>query len=125
MTVEMESTPDRSASLYDRATVLDNLGGDVELLKEIAHIFLAAYRQELGRMRAALVAGDAATLYRLLHAMKGSMGNFGAQAGIDAAVTVERKARAGQLGGIDSDFAKLNGLIEQLADALRGEVGSG
>jgi HPt (histidine-containing phosphotransfer) domain-containing protein len=110
--------------LYDRNKVLENLDGDEELLKEIAGIFLAGYRQDVERMRTALTAGDATTLHRVAHTLKGSMGNFGAQAGIDAAAAIERKARDRQLSGIDSEFATFSALLEQLADALRHEVGT-
>lgn len=119
----MEPSAD-TAALYDRVAVLDNLGGDEELLKEIARIFLAGYQQEVDRMRAALATGDTATLCRLVHAMKGSIGNFGAQAGIDAAIAVERKAHEKQPDGIDAEFARFAELVERLADALRGEAGT-
>jgi HPt (histidine-containing phosphotransfer) domain-containing protein len=120
----VHSTSGSDAKIYDRVKVLENLDGDEDLLREIAHIFLAGYQRELERMRTALAAGDAAALYRLAHTMKGSMGNFGALAGIDAAIAIERKTREGQLAGVDSDLAKFVALTEQLAAALRHEVAS-
>jgi HPt (histidine-containing phosphotransfer) domain-containing protein len=110
---------------YDRSKVLDNLDGDEELLREIAGIFLAGYQHEVERMRAALAASDVLTLNRIAHTLKGSVGNFGAQAAIDAAAVIERKTRDGQMAGIDGDFANLTTVIEQLAVALRCEVGAG
>jgi len=112
-----------AAPLFDRATVLDNLDGDRELLREIAGIYLNSYGEELNRIGAAIAAGDAAKIFALAHTIKGSIGNFGADEAVEFARTIERHARDGQLGDIEASFQRLQALLDQLAAELRLELG--
>jgi HPt (histidine-containing phosphotransfer) domain-containing protein len=83
--------------VLDRATALARVGGDLELLKEIAALFLDEYPRALDDMRRALATGDAKTLERSAHGLKGSVANFGARAAVDAAFQLEQFGRAHKL----------------------------
>ena len=83
--------------LLDRATALARVGGDLDLLKEIAALFLDEYPRELDDIRKALATGDAQLLERTAHGLKGSVANFGAAAAVDAAFQLEQLGRAGKL----------------------------
>jgi two-component system sensor histidine kinase/response regulator len=83
--------------VLDRATALARVGGDVDLLKEIAALFLDEYPRELQNIRQALATGDAQTLERSAHGLKGSVANFGASAAVDAAFQLEQFGRAHKL----------------------------
>ena len=75
--------------LVDRAAVLDRVGGDEELLREITCIFLTEYPRLIDEIRSAVDSRDAKRLERAAHSLKGSVSNFGAQAATEAAYRLE------------------------------------
>jgi len=87
--------PSNNEALHvlDEAAALERIGGDRQLLKEIAELFLQEYPELLETMRKALAAGDATLLERAAHSLKGSASNFGAHACVEAALNLERQAR--------------------------------
>ena len=76
--------------VLDRAAAMARVGGDLDLLKEIAALFLDEYPRTLDEIHKALAAGDAKTLERSAHGLKGSVANFGASAAVDAAFQLEQ-----------------------------------
>jgi len=106
--------------VLDHATALSRVGGDLELLKEIAALFLDEYPRELAEMRKALATGDAPTLERSAHGLKGSVANFGARAAVDAAFQLEQFGKAGKLDQAPPALAEL----ERALACLHGELTS-
>ena len=98
--------------VLDRATALARVDGDLDLLKEIAALFLEEYPRELDEIHKALAAGDAHMLERAAHGLKGSVANFGARTAVDAAFQLEQFGKAGKL---DQASAALAGLERALA----------
>ena len=95
----------------DRALALSRVGGDAELLKEIAALFIEDYPNVLAELRAAAARADAHGVERAAHGLKGSVANFGAQAAVDAAFQLEQMGRAG-------DLSRVREAIDALARAL-------
>jgi HPt (histidine-containing phosphotransfer) domain-containing protein len=95
----------------DRELALSRVGGDAELLQEIAALFMEDYPNVLAELRAAAARGDAQAVERAAHGLKGSVGNFGAQAAVDAAFHLEQMGRAGNL-------SRAREAIDTLARAL-------
>ena len=93
--------------VLERATALARVGGDLDLLKEIAALFLEEYPRELDEIRKALATGDAHTLERSAHGLKGSVANFGARAAVDAAFQLEQFGRSGKLDQVPPALAAL------------------
>src|ERR1700736_5770692 len=83
--------------VLDRAMALARVGGDLDLLKEIAGLFLDEYPRALDDMHKALATGDTKTLERSAHGLKGSVANFGARLSVDAAFQLEQFGKAGKL----------------------------
>src|SRR5690348_1804241 len=83
--------------VLDRPAALPRVGGDLDLLKEIAALFLEEYPRELDDLRTAIRTGDAHMLERTAHGLKGSVANFGARAAVDAAFLLEQFGKAGKL----------------------------
>jgi HPt (histidine-containing phosphotransfer) domain-containing protein len=83
--------------VLDREVALSRVGGDVELLKEIAALFLGEYPKILDELRSAAERGDARRLERTAHSLKGSVSNFGACPAVAAAGSLEAMGRAGRL----------------------------
>jgi two-component system sensor histidine kinase/response regulator len=83
--------------LIDRTSILDRVGGDEELLRDITAIFLEEYPELISEIRAATETADAERLERAAHSLKGSVSNFGAAAATRAAFQLEMLGRKGQL----------------------------
>jgi two-component system, sensor histidine kinase and response regulator len=95
----------------DCAVALERLGGDAELLREVAGLFLEEYPMLMDEIHAAMVSGDGESLQRAAHSMKGAVSNFGAEDVYEAAFALEKMGRAG-------DFTTMENSIRCLADAL-------
>ncbi len=115
----------RSTSPLDRDALLANLGGDRDLLAEIAGLFLKSYPNLVLEMRGAVTRNDATALASAAHALKGSVALFGVSSATDAAQRLETSARSGNLSAAPSDLATLEAEINRLVpnlDALAKDV---
>jgi PAS domain S-box-containing protein len=107
--------PDEDLS---RAEVLQRVGGDVGLLRELAGLFLASYPGQLSALREAVARQDGAAVRRVAHALKGAVGVFGATAAQEAAQRMEAVGRAGEWGQAGQACALLARSLERLRLAL-------
>lgn len=105
--------PPEGASL-DRQVALSRVGGDLELLKEIAVLFVEDYPKSLLELRAAADRGDAHAVERAAHGLKGSVANFGAADAFEAARSLEASGRAQQISGIGPVIAELERALATL-----------
>jgi two-component system sensor histidine kinase/response regulator len=102
----------------DRQLALLRVGGDAELLKEIAILFLEDCPRVLAEIRDAIASRDAKQLETSAHTLKGSASTFGAGAVVESALRLEQMGRAGQL---DQSLDVLRSLEAELV-ALRAEL---
>lgn len=115
------NTPEASSldpHALDREVALARVGGDEELLREIAVLFLDNYRQWLAELRAAEASGDAEAVQRSAHGLKGSVANFGARDAVEASLSLESLGRAGNLTEMPESLAKLEAALETLRKDL-------
>lgn len=108
----------RDPVLIDRAAVLDRVGGDTDLLRDITAIFLSEYPALVHEIREAVMASDAKRLERAAHSLKGSVSNFGAQAATQAAYQLEVIGRRGELQEAGMALKELLEEFEQLEPVL-------
>jgi HPt (histidine-containing phosphotransfer) domain-containing protein len=106
----MAQTP--SAPPADVAALREWVGDDLELLDEVAGDFAAQVPVWLAGIAEALGAGDAETLRRVAHSLKGAVGNFDAPAVREPAAGLEEMGKTGRL-------AEAPGLLTRLDPALR------
>ncbi|MBI4517041.1 MAG: Hpt domain-containing protein [Deltaproteobacteria bacterium] len=113
---------DAADSILDQDTMLARLEGDVELLREIAALFLEDYPERLAALHAAIAGGDAQALELAAHSLKGSLGNFAAERAVAAALRLELIGRGGNLARageacaeLEKELARLTPLLEHLA----------
>ncbi len=91
----------------DHTLALSRVGGDADLLSEIARLFLTDAPHMLNAIEAAIRAGDAGALERSAHAFKGCVSNFGAATATSIAFSLEQMGRRSELGGASEAFARL------------------
>lgn len=108
-----------ASALIDRVALLDRVGGDEDLLREITGIFLEEYPSLIRDIQAAYAAGDAKRLERAAHSLKGSVSNFGAEAATQAAYKLETIGRKGEFAGADTALRDLVSLFAQLQPVLQ------
>jgi two-component system sensor histidine kinase/response regulator len=104
----------------DREVALARVGGDPELLREIAALFLENYRDWLGELRQAAARGDAQMVERTAHGLKGSVANFGARNAVEASLNLETLGRNRDLAGATESLVAL----ELALETLRGDLES-
>jgi HPt (histidine-containing phosphotransfer) domain-containing protein len=112
----------KPAVLFDRSAALDRLGGDEQLLREIASLFLAEYPALIDSIRSAVHSGDAHSLERSAHALKGSVSNFEASAAVNAAFRLESMGRSGNLEEAIAGLEQLEAVFADLKPILAGVV---
>lgn len=100
--------------VLDRAVALNRVGGDSELLQEMAQLFLEECPSQMNAIREAVESRDAHAIERAAHSLKGSVGNFGANAAHQAAATLEMLGRAGELQSIENALISLESAIGAL-----------
>ncbi len=83
--------------VFDRDALLDRLMGDQELAMGILSGFLQETPAQINALRLALTQGDANSVRRWAHTIKGAAGNVGAMLLREKAALLEQVAKAGEL----------------------------
>ncbi|MEO8051121.1 MAG: Hpt domain-containing protein [Acidobacteriota bacterium] len=81
-------------NVFDRQVALSRVGGDTQLLREIAELFIKECPRAFAAIQEAVENGDAAKLESAAHALKGSVANFGAKDAVEAAFRLEQMGRS-------------------------------
>jgi CheY-like chemotaxis protein/HPt (histidine-containing phosphotransfer) domain-containing protein len=115
---EVEKGPPVGPDELDRAVALERVGGDLELLRELALMFIAEAPSWLEGLVNAVTAGDAAALKRVAHTLKGAVGTFGAKRASDAALRLEELGRKGNLAEAPAALAEAQEAVARLLRAL-------
>lgn len=103
----------------DRELALSRVGGDLQLLQEIAELFLSDSDRMMSEVDHAVESKDPKALDHAAHTIKGCVSNFGAQALYDAALTLERMGRSGDLTDLHPRYRTLQLEMAQLVKDLR------
>ena len=97
--------------VFDPSVIVKRVDGDRDLLREITGLFFEDTPQSMTEIRNAISRADAHALERSAHALKGSVGNFGARRAFELAFSLEQMGRKG-------DFAHANEVFEQLEQQI-------
>lgn len=110
-----------TAPPFDRLKVLENLGGDEELLAEIAGLFVSAWPETHAKLYSSLATADAGSLRAAAHALKGAVANFCADDAVQAAKRLEMTSKTGDLAGAAAQLDEVVLAVEELITALDGQ----
>jgi CheY-like chemotaxis protein len=118
-TVEGSTTVEgREQEPMDTASALARTGGNVELLTEMAALFLRQLPALLTSLREAVTAGNANAIEGAAHKLRGCIGNFSAKPAFEAAMKLEVLGRDGNLSTAEPVLAELEKEIERLKSAM-------
>ena len=109
---------------FARDEAIEYLGGDTELLAELATMYLETEEQSRQKLRQSISVGDYAAAYATVSTIKGSVGSFAAGPALGAANRVERLCREGGGPLLEDALRGLEQELNRLADALRIEIGN-
>jgi CheY-like chemotaxis protein/HPt (histidine-containing phosphotransfer) domain-containing protein len=108
-------SPDPS---FDPGDLLARVEGDRDLLLDLVNIFRTESPGLLANLRQKVEAGDARGVQEAAHAIKGTVGNFGAPAASEAARVLEAMGQKGVLTEAGPGVARLEREVEQLQRSL-------
>ncbi len=103
---------------------LERVGGDEDLLREIAGMFLEESQGLLEQVQQAIAEGDATLLRRAGHTLKGLARNFGAEEAAQAALAVEQIGDEGRMDEAPAAATRLRAEVDRLCQALREFLGT-
>jgi HPt (histidine-containing phosphotransfer) domain-containing protein len=103
---------------FNEAALMDHVGGDEKLLRELVDLFLEDLPERLASVRKAVRRRDAQALSSAAHALKGAVSHFAARDTSEFALKLERMGRTGDLEGAEETLAGLKNEIGHLTRAL-------
>lgn len=106
------------ADALDEAALLKLVGGNRELVGELAEMFLEDLEPRVTEITAAVSERDAVRLRSGAHALSGSAGSLKAGVVSAAAAVLEGMGRSGELAGVHHALAELNVAIASLRPRL-------
>jgi CheY-like chemotaxis protein/HPt (histidine-containing phosphotransfer) domain-containing protein len=106
-------------TMVDEAAILSGMDGNRRLLRDLTRIFLADYPKQLAEIKTAMQAADAERLRRAAHALKGSVGNFGAKKAFETASQLETMGKTGKLDAAPGTYLALESELSQLTRELK------
>ncbi|HQP39647.1 MAG TPA: Hpt domain-containing protein [Polyangiaceae bacterium] len=105
--------------VIDLELVLDQVQGNLVLLREIAGIVLDDFPRQLGQLEEAAQRRDAEGVRQRAHQMKGAVANFGARETVQAAQALERAGQRGEVAEFDGHVALVKLAWSKLEPELR------
>ena len=103
---------------YDRSTAMLSVDGDEEMLGEMAGLFLQECPRQIEQIVQAYDAGDAKSLARAAHTLKGSAAMFGAEGVRSTALRIEKMGAGNNLAEYGEAMKILEHEVGRLLSAL-------
>ncbi len=104
--------------LINLHAALERLGGDMDLVSEIAQDFLDTHQEAYQAVVRAAESKNASELQLTAHSLKGAVRNFGAEAAQAAAYRLEMMGRLSDFEGSDAALICLRVTLEDLAPEM-------
>ena len=102
----------------DWSVALNSVQQDRDLLKLVAEAFLSERDLHQSQLESAIDTGDAQTVQRTAHLLKGAMLTFGAKTAVEQALRLEVMGKSQQLDGASECFDSLKKSLDQVTAAL-------
>ena len=106
------------ADTFNESELLDRVDNDLAFLAETVEMLQSDGRAAMQQIREALAAGDAPSVGRAAHALKGIVSNFCSPETQVSALEVERMGKSGDLSGAPDAVKTLGQRLEALIGEL-------
>ncbi|MCS6897690.1 MAG: response regulator [Nitrospira sp.] len=106
------------ADVVDLAALQTNLGNDQSLIRQLVGLFVDHHQARLTEIKEGLAAGDAETVERAAHTLKGAAGNLCARQAMSAASRIEEMARQGRIEDAKAFYSELESAVLRLVRVL-------
>ena len=118
--VESQLSPsDVDAEVWSPAAMVERLGGDEELARQLITLFLGEYPKLMDNLRQSVSGGQSDAIRRAAHAAKGCIANFVEAGGPQAtAFRIEQLGTSGALNEIPHLVSQLERELDALARAM-------
>jgi PAS domain S-box-containing protein len=118
--------PSVERPVFDKATLLESVGGNIDLLREVAGLFLNSDAPRLiADLGDAAAKHDAGALQAAAHGLKGLLGELRADHAAEMARSLEASGHSGDLTGLDARVAALISEMEKLKRELQKLIETG
>ncbi len=104
--------------VLDWGAALERVGGETELLRTMASLFLQECTHLMPEIRRGITSKDCVVLRRAAHTLRASADYFTAKAAVDAASRLEAMGRKGDLSGAEEAWTALEYEINRLLPVL-------
>jgi HPt (histidine-containing phosphotransfer) domain-containing protein len=114
----MTTTEERDPAI-NQASALAKVGGDLDLLTELAGLFCQEKPNMLSALRQAVTDGNAVSARAAAHSLKGSLAVFSPTHATGLAARVEDSAQSGNLTAAADILVELEAEVERVCTALQ------
>jgi HPt (histidine-containing phosphotransfer) domain-containing protein len=108
-----------SGGQLDHDELVEQLGGDLDMAKELVSLFLGEWPGEFETLRRGVEAGSVVDVRMAAHTLKGVIGNFSRGPAMHTAGQLEAMARSGSVAGAAELLTALERQLRALDDSLR------
>lgn len=110
------------AYTLDKLLILDRLGNDEEIFAMMIDMYLQDVDNNCATLASALASGDAKTLQREAHTVKGLLATFADEPGTELAFALEQQIKLKGVDGIEPQIAVLQARIREVGGVLQAEL---
>ena len=104
--------------IFDFDEALDNVGGSVDFLRELAMVLIEDIPNTLNNLDIAIKEKDPLAIKISAHTLKGSVSNLSAKKAAGIAMNIEQRAMQNQLADMEDLFEELKLEVSRLVDCL-------
>ncbi|MCP4134185.1 MAG: Hpt domain-containing protein [bacterium] len=104
--------------VIDRKQLSTHLDGDMDLYRELADLFIEDSKTLLDNIGAAIKSNDSEALRKTAHTLKGAVSNFSAAKAFEAAFSLEKIGKAGELDEAEAIYETLKNEINTTCEAM-------
>ena len=98
--------------------LVDNLGLDLEDVKELLELYVGATSSDLKAMQDAINNNDTNIIHERAHSIKGASGNLGLTDFYELAKEIDDQARTNNLNGLETICNEFAGKFQQLVQEI-------
>jgi CheY-like chemotaxis protein len=105
--------------VFDLSKAMSAVDGDRQVFEEVANVFLKDAADKIGELKEGVCRNDAKAVEQSAHALKGSVGYFGAKRAFDAAQRLELIGKNGTWAEAETAQLELEREIKSLESAMK------